>query len=208
MNADASKFSLQAVEQIIKPHAEYLPFKRLSDYVNNPDIPYLAEGVVYHLELWPAAVRMPASADIHCKAYIFSVNGRVKFIGGNACNKPMRIEHDNLIMLYPAEQTILWLFQRSRFVSEKGSAYRFCGTSSVDWVNEQTFTDVVHPPLTFPERFWGEMKDWIQASMEVRRKTLGRLDTLHTRCVIEWSKLAAEKLVKDTAVVRQAYAVR
>ena len=52
MSTDASGFSLENAEKVLKPHLKYLPFKRLGDYMTNLDLKEKIRGKTFHLQLW------------------------------------------------------------------------------------------------------------------------------------------------------------
>lgn len=206
MNADASKFSLAEAWEKIRPHLAHLSFKRVRDYMISHGEPCQIGAVVYGLFIWDKNNLIPSNFPLGDKCFVVPVSQSIK-PGPHA---PQLIAQDRLFLICPGtneDPCIQWAVQKMRFFPEKGQDRRYLGDSRIIWCgNDEEFHKAVQVPKDFSQKFWECVREWVTASIEVRKKateSLGKLDTL---CIVESTRYEAQRLMERSGAIREAYA--
>jgi len=154
MNKDASTFSLEAVAKTLKPSLQFFACGRVRSCLQYDDHVITIQGVQYHFKLWNSAILIPLGYEHDWKALTFKVDSRMP--GYKGYDKPKRVEMDRLVLLYPSE-SILWAFQRTIFVPERGTDTYFIGRSTVYHINDENYSQLIPPSLNFVPKFWDQV---------------------------------------------------
>src|SRR5579872_1873428 len=119
---DASKFTLVEANQLLRPYLQNLPFKRIQDQVGYESSRGVEiNGVSWKLDLWAASVLMSANVDTAWKTFPILVRQSPGLNDPSIQGKPDKIWIDELLLAWPAGDTLLWFFQESTFCSVKDS---------------------------------------------------------------------------------------
>jgi len=179
MSTDASGFSLENAEKVLKPHLKYLPFKRLGDYMTNLDLKEKIRGKTFHLQLWEGNTRLPGGFYHGWKAYGVLVGSDIIMPAGMV--EPIRIEHTRLIILCPAD-AIIWALQKIKFIPERASDSYYVGSSEIWRANDDNLRGLGADFRNVKELFWAGIMQWGMQSNEDRKKASENVDALITCC--------------------------
>ena len=180
MNKDASEFSFAKAEKIIKSQTKHLPFKRLRNYTKHIGVTEKVNDIDYHLDLWGSKTRLPSNLELDWKAYAIPI--RPVHFSPSDGSKPHRIEYNQVIILCPIDETILWAFQHTIFIPRKSMKTCFQGSSEIWQVDDENFRGIARDPQGLSQIFWGGMLDWVKKAIDNREKSLASLETLHKQC--------------------------
>ena len=118
MNKDASTFSFNKIEHLIRPEIQWLPFKRLGYYLHQEKGGPQIYGIVWNLRFWESQTIIPGDIDREWKAIRFNIEQRVKFYNPENTGKPKSIKLRSIIMACPTNDSFVWFLQASEFTPE------------------------------------------------------------------------------------------
>lgn len=177
---DASKFSLDEAAKTIRPHIEYLPFRRLSDLVGDLKFERQVPLLQHRLQLWPAHTRLPADLDQDWKAHAVAVDIEMYGHDGSE-NQPIRIKVKRILLMTPSNDSILWAFQECVFVKERMTRTFYSGVSEIYSVTDDNLRRYIDPSVRVSSHFWDSIAEWVDQTVRTRQEAVSFLEELGTQ---------------------------
>lgn len=170
---DASKFSLSEAKELLQPHFNDLPFRRLADYLKPTDV--VVDTLSYRLTTLAIDLTIPATMSLETKVFaVFSRHRRegTKIIG------------EQLFLVHGTENHTPWMFCRTVLIQlGKDFATAFVSESAEMKQVRDEFVLPVSLDDGFATECWITIGKWIGQSIERREKTNTSLAVIREECV-------------------------
>jgi hypothetical protein len=168
---DASKFSLKEATTILKPHLEYLSFKKLGDYLSNA-IHLNHGGNVHFCHMRPAVANLPE--DLKTTAYVHVMPGTSEWDrkANVILNKTLLIERARSRSI-----GINWFVEETKFRLRPNTGLIFDGEiTEISVLTEKVFEQLISEFPRSLRHFWSLLMDWFEDSVQTRQRVIQNLE--------------------------------